>query len=54
MAKGNADLQTSTVAVAEFNEYLESFDLDGHIKNLKAYYKKREISSQYHGPGIFF
>ena len=41
MTKGNADLQTSSIAQAELNEYLEAFDLDAHIENLKTFYKKR-------------
>jgi DNA-binding transcriptional MocR family regulator len=41
MIKGNADLQTNSVAQAELNEYLETYDLDAHIEKIKALYHHR-------------
>lgn len=41
MTKGNADLQTNSLAQAEINEYLETYDLAAHIDNLKTVYRKR-------------
>lgn len=39
--KQSADLQTSTIAQRELNAYLEMYDIDAHIENIKNVYRKR-------------
>lgn len=39
--KQGADLQTSSIAQRQIDKYLEMYDLDAHIDNLKKVYRKR-------------
>lgn len=39
--KQGADLQTSSIAQREIDKFLEIYDLDAHIENLKKVYKRR-------------
>lgn len=39
--KQGADLQSSTIAQREMDKYLEMYDLDAHIENLKKVYRNR-------------
>ena len=41
LVKQGADLQSSTISQMELNTFLEMYDLDAHVENIKAVYKKR-------------
>ena len=41
MTKGSSDLQSNSLAQAELNEYLECYDLDERINEIKQVYKRR-------------
>lgn len=41
LVKQGADLQSNSMSQRELNEFLESYDLDGHIEKIKRLYKER-------------
>jgi 2-aminoadipate transaminase len=41
VTKGNADLQTNSLAQAELNEFLDTYDLEAHIGKLRDLYRHR-------------
>lgn len=41
VSKQGADLQSSTIAQREINKFLDMYDLDKHVENLKKVYRKR-------------
>ncbi|WP_297133289.1 aminotransferase-like domain-containing protein [Terrisporobacter sp.] len=40
-SKENSDLQTSTISQRDISKFIDEYDLDAHIENIKATYKKR-------------
>lgn len=41
MVKQGADLQSSTISQMQIDEFLETYDIEEHIKSIRALYKKR-------------
>ncbi|MEN2576267.1 hypothetical protein AAER51_12410, partial [Acinetobacter baumannii] len=41
ICKQGADLQASTISQMEVNKFIEEYDLDAHVENIKACYVKR-------------
>ena len=40
-SKENSDLQTSTISQRDISKFIDEYDLDAHVENIKATYKKR-------------